>query len=326
MIMNIICFDLEGPLSPQDNAYEVTSLIENGDAIFEMLSRYDDVLTLAGRENYEPGDTLALIVPFLLVHGIREEDITEISSHARIVSGAKDLIARLKGDGWDVHIISTSYEQHAYQIGAELGVSRDHIACTRLNLEDLRGRLTDDDIACIRDIEDEILSTGDEEAVFQRLDDFYFGELKETALGDIFSQVRVVGGARKVHAMEGIAASHGMTPGDVVVVGDSITDFAMLGRVRDAGGIAIVFNGNEYAVPYANIALSGTDIGLLWEFALAHARGDDAIELARMMEQEYGNDPRVDCLASADADKIADVVEAHKQFRRLVRGEAAKLG
>jgi len=225
-----------------------------------------------------------------------------------------------------VHIISTSYEQHAYQIGAELGVSRDHIACTRLNLEDLRGRLTDDDIACIRDIEEEILSTGDEEAVFQRLDDFYFGELKETALGDIFSQVRVVGGARKVRAMEEIAASHGMTPGDVVVVGDSITDFAMLGCVRDAGGIAIVFNGNEYAVPYANIALSGTDIGLLREFALACACGDDAIELARTLEHDYRRDPRVDCLTSADADKIADVVEAHKQFRKLVRGEAAKLG
>jgi len=30
--MNIICFDLEGPLSPQDNAYEVTSLIDTGDA------------------------------------------------------------------------------------------------------------------------------------------------------------------------------------------------------------------------------------------------------------------------------------------------------
>ncbi|MEA1895719.1 MAG: hypothetical protein U9N36_11100 [Euryarchaeota archaeon] len=324
--MNIICFDLEGPLSPQDNAYEVTSLIENGDAIFETLSRYDDVLTLAGRKNYEPGDTLALIVPFLLVHGIREEDITDISSHAQIVSGAKDLIARLKGDGWGVHIISTSYEQHAYQIGAELGVSRDHIACTRLDLADLRGRLTGDDIACIRDIEDEILSTGDEEAVFRRLDDFYFGELKETALGDIFSQVRVVGGTRKVQAMEEIAAGHDMAPGDVVVVGDSITDFAMLGRVRDEGGIAIVFNGNEYAVPYANIALCGTNIGLLREFALARARGDDAIELACTLEQEYKNDPRVDCLVGADADKITDVVAAHKQFRKLVRGEAAKLG
>ena len=54
----IICFDLEGPLSPQDNAFEVMKLIPNGDKIFEILSRYDDILALEGREGYEPGDTL----------------------------------------------------------------------------------------------------------------------------------------------------------------------------------------------------------------------------------------------------------------------------
>lgn len=324
--MNVICFDLEGPLSPQDNAYEVTSLIDHGDAIFETLSRYDDILALEGRENYEPGDTLALIVPFLLVHGIKEEDITEISSHARIVDGAKDLIAKLKAHDWDVHIISTSYEQHAYQIGSALGVHRDHITCTKLDLEKLQGKLTGDDIACIRGVEKDILDIDDEETIFQRLNDFYFRQLKETAPGDIFSQVQVIGGARKVRAMEEIAASHGIAPGELIAVGDSITDFKMLQRVRDAGGIAIVFNGNEYAIPYANIALAGTDIGLLWEFAQAHARGNDVIELARILEQEYQNDPQVDCLVGADADRIAAITDAHKRFRKLVRGDAAKLG
>ena len=324
--MNVICFDLEGPLSPQDNAYEVTSLIENGDVIFETLSRYDDFLALEGRENYEPGDTLALIVPFLLTHGIKEVDITEVSSHARIVSGAKDLIARLKTDGWDVHIISTSYEQHAYQVGAALGVDTDHISCTRLDLEGLQKRLTEDDIACILRIEEDILNIDDDETMFKRLNDFYFEELKETGFGDLFSEVRVVGGARKVAALERIAASHDLSPAELVAVGDSITDFAMLGRVRDARGVAIVFNGNEYAVPHANIALAGTDIGLVMEFAEAHARGDDAVKLARTLEQKYRDDPRVDCLAGADAGKIEAVIDAHERFRKLVRGDAAKLG
>ena len=326
--MNVICFDLEGPLSPQDNAYEVTSLIENGDVIFETLSRYDDFLALSGRENYEPGDTLALIVPFLLMHGIKEADITEVSSRARIVSGARDLIARLKTGGWDVHIISTSYEQHAHQVGAALGVDPDHISCTRLDLEGLRKRLTEDDIACIRRIEEDILDIAgdDDETMFKRLNDFYFEELEETGFGDLFSEVRVVGGARKVEALERIAASHNLSPGELVAVGDSITDFAMLGRVRDTGGVAIVFNGNEYAVPHANIALAGTDIGLVREFAEAHARGDDAVKLARVLELKYQGDPRVDCLAGADAGKIQAVIDAHSGFRKLVRGDAAKLG
>jgi len=31
--MNLICFDLEGPLAPQDNAYELMKLFYDGGAV-----------------------------------------------------------------------------------------------------------------------------------------------------------------------------------------------------------------------------------------------------------------------------------------------------
>ncbi len=71
-------------------------LAKNGHRIFEVLSRYDDILTLEGRENYEPGDTLKLIVPFLIYHGITEEDIKKVSSKAKIVGYAAEIIDELK--------------------------------------------------------------------------------------------------------------------------------------------------------------------------------------------------------------------------------------
>ena len=37
-------------------------LFPDGDRIFEVISRYDDLLTIEEREDYEPGDTLALLV------------------------------------------------------------------------------------------------------------------------------------------------------------------------------------------------------------------------------------------------------------------------
>jgi energy-converting hydrogenase A subunit R len=81
---NFICFDLEGPLSPQDNAYELMKLFPNGDKIFEVISRYDDLLTLEEREDYEPGDTLALIVPFLILHNISVANITALAAKASL--------------------------------------------------------------------------------------------------------------------------------------------------------------------------------------------------------------------------------------------------
>ena len=106
-----ICFDLEGPLSPQDNAYELMKLFPQGDRIFELISRYDDLLTLEERPNYEPGDTLALIVPFLLYHRMSEEDIRRLAQRAKLVDGASELIFGLHFRRWRVFCISTTYEQ-----------------------------------------------------------------------------------------------------------------------------------------------------------------------------------------------------------------------
>ena len=50
---NYIAFDLEGPLSPQDNAYELMKLFPDGGRVFEVISRYDDLLTLEDRQDYD---------------------------------------------------------------------------------------------------------------------------------------------------------------------------------------------------------------------------------------------------------------------------------
>jgi len=111
--VNSICFDLEGPLSPQDNAYDLMRLFPNGDKIFEVISRYDDLLTLEEREDYEPGDTLALIVPFLVLHNISEDDITNLATKASLTGGADKLVSWLQNNGWKVFCITTTYEQYA---------------------------------------------------------------------------------------------------------------------------------------------------------------------------------------------------------------------
>ncbi|MDY6965221.1 MAG: hypothetical protein SVM80_04535 [Halobacteriota archaeon] len=347
----LICFDLEGPLSPQDNAYEVMSLACGGDKIFEVLSFYDDMLTLEGRAGYEPGDTLALIVPFLLLHGITVDDIRRVSDRAKIVGGARELVSLLKEDGYDVHIISTSYEQHAHNVGRRIGVEKENIACTKLNLSELKGKLKKSDFSSIKQVEEDIKSFSlpdDQSKIFKCLDEFFFEDLKSSL--DVFSEVRVVGGERKVEEMLKIADKDKVSLDEIIVVGDSITDYKMLGRVKEEGGIAVVFNGNEYAVPYANIGLATIDIRFLQ--ILKGLDTDSAIDLAGGWERDrsiFARDPgsipgatedlRKLCngisddyfpyfhsMKDADDAKIKDVVNIHKRFRKAVRGEAAKLG
>ncbi|GAI19474.1 unnamed protein product, partial [marine sediment metagenome] len=143
--VNLICFDLEGPLAPQDNAYELMKLFPDGDKIFETISRYDDLLTLEGREDYEPGDTLALIAPFLAYHGVKERQITTMGQEAKLTPGADELVSRLKSRGWQIFCISTGYEQYALAITQRLGIPYQNVACTSFPLDQISQLLSADD-------------------------------------------------------------------------------------------------------------------------------------------------------------------------------------
>lgn len=357
-----ICFDLEGPLSPQDNAYEVMKLIgPAGARIFEAISRYDDLLALEGRPDYEPGDTLALIVPFFLLHNITDADIRAVSARAKLVDGAAYLFEQLRADGWEIFIISTSYEQHAHHIGQQLAVPRDHIICTRLALTERQQQLPEAFIELIRATEEELLKLSDAAEqddparLKELLDSLFFQQLP--ALGYNVFATRVIGGERKAEAVRRIARDQGRAIREIVAVGDSITDFKMLREVAAQNGLAVVFNGNEYAVPYATVGLASADIRFLYLLCRAFARGGREAALALVTDWEANRDAfeaepgRIpdDCitpdlrdflttgrepkgapyfhrLERADEPRRAEILRIHKRFRMLVREDAGKLG
>jgi len=344
-----ICFDLEGPLSPQDNAYEVMKLIgAEGASIFEVISRYDDIISLEGREGYEPGDTLALIVPFFLLHDITEDDIRRVSALAKIVKGAEYLFKRLYAEDWDIYIISTSYAQHAYNIGNKLGVPGDHIKCTCLSLKNLRKVLSKSYLRTVKKAEDEILAfyseivSGDtdieEKRIVKLLDDFFFKQLPVLGF-DVFT-TRVMGGERKAEAIRAIVQEKDIALDDLIVVGDSITDYRMLKEVAAHGGVAVVFNGNEYAIPYANVGLASADIQSLYLVCDAFERGGKREVMDVVRNSEDGQRDFEDDLANKnlsisyfhnleDADqrrRVQEIIRIHKHFRMQVREDAGKLG
>jgi len=356
MERKLIFFDLEGPLSPQDNAYEVmrTHLGAEGAKIFERISKYDDIISLEGREGYEPGDTLALLVPFLLAHGITAEDIRKVSEKAGLVSGSRFLCDKLRERGWKIYIISTSYEQHALNIGKKLGIPAENIVCTKLNLDERRKEMSEKVFALVHKYEQEILEMplteeGSLNRLCEKLDALFFEELP--AVGFEVFETKVVGGERKASALREIAEREGVALEEVIAVGDSITDFKMLDAVRCSGGLAVVFNGNEYAVPYASVGLASTDIRFLLILCDAFAAGgkEEALDVASAWEERgdaFRKMPESiperfipnELLAfiktpfffhnieRADERKKEEIVSIHKDFRVRVRKSAGLLG
>ncbi len=328
--MSLICFDLEGPLATQDNAYELMKLFPKGGRIFEVMSRYDDLLTMEARMDYEPGDTLALIAPFLVYHGITEDDIFALARKATLTTGAIGLISRLSAQGWRIFCISTSYEQYAKHIAFRLGIFSQNVACTSFPLDKFSRELCKEDFRYLEAVEKDILDKHpvDDNWIKKRLDRFYWKELSKTSLGRIIEQVHPVGGQRKVEALRNFAISHGQPLSNCVAVGDSITDFKMLQTVDQAGGLAIAFNANEYALPYATIGLASTRLDDLRPVLEVWDKGKrPAVEKLVKEKEKAGGSGDIGYFHWLSGIKnIGGPLKTHKLIRRVVREEAAKLG
>jgi len=329
--MNLICFDLEGPLAPQDNAYELMKLFPRGGKIFEVISRYDDLLTLEGRPDYEPGDTLALITPFLAYHGIEEEQIADMGQKAGLTPGATELISKLKYRGWDVFCISTSYKQYAFPITQRVGIPGENVACTSFPLAQIRQLLSQDEFALLEQTEHEIVNLNpftDDTRIREYLDYFYWQKLPQTSSGRIIGQVKPVGGRRKVEALENFSTRMGKPLSRWTVVGDSITDFKMLQAVNKAGGLAIAFNANEYALKYTTMSLASVRLDDLWIALETWEKGSrHGVERVVKEREKAGGHNNREHFHWLDGTKdITPALEIHKRIRHLVREEAAKLG
>ncbi len=318
--LRLIAFDLEGPLSPQDNAYEVMGLTERGYELFERLSRYDDILTLEERPDYEPGDTLYLIIPFLMAEGITKEDILKISQSAGLTPGAKETIETLKQKGFQIVIISTSYETHAQHIGSRLGISEEFIACTPFKAEGLR--LMPQERELILSEKKKVLEIPltDDQGLKRELDSFYLEKLPSLEIYRDIKKIKVVGGRRKVEALRRFMESFGARSSETVCIGDSITDFRMLDYINKAGGLAIVFNGNEYSLPYGTVAVASDTLeAVIPVIENFYKNGQEGLkDISSPYHAEYS--------LICEIEDMNSLISIHKLMRKKIRGRAGELG
>ncbi len=304
-------------------------LFPNGDKIFEVISRYDDLLTIKSRQGYEPGDTLALIVPFLLLHNITEADIKQLAEKATFINGAAELISKLQRDGWQIFCITTTYEQYAHHLTQKLGIARNNVASTSFRLNSYRKLLCKDSTTLLQDTERSIVEIiGNDRLIKERLDDFFWQKLPKTEIGKAINEVKPIGGKRKVTALKQFARLFKQPLAEWVVIGDSITDFRMLKEVDCAGGISVAFNANQYALPYATLGLASMAISDLKPILSVWHQGDkDKVKrLISNKNRGYFKKESVYVQWLAGNNDIDEVIFTHSKMRRLVREEAGKLG
>ncbi len=275
--------DCEGPLALNDHAFEVCRefIKPHGDRFFSQVSRYGDYLAdIARQPEYQAGDILKLILPFLKAHGVSNAMIRDFSSqNLRLVAGAEEAYRFLHGFKFPIFEISTNYRQFAEAVGARLGFDAAHIFGTELDLD--RYELAPAEAEELRRLEAEILAVpavelppgaaaltdlaGPVQEAVARLDRIFLERLPQLEIGASYREVKPVGGAEKAKAVADGLAQTGFTLADTIYVGADSTDVQALAAVRTGGGLAISFNGSRDAMQAAEVVVV-TDCA--WPIAL----------------------------------------------------------
>lgn len=347
--------DCEGPISKNDNAFELTAhFVPDGDKLFTVISKYDDVLAdVLKRPRYKAGDTLRLILPFLKAHGVTNEKMMEFSAKSLIlIANTNETLGYLRSIA-EAFIVSTSYEHFIKALCQTISFPYENTYCTKVNID--KYVLQEKEKTKLKQIAKEIaqmpiikipkraksiedFSEEDRETI-QRLDEIFWKEIANMASGKMLEEVNPVGGSEKAEAIKDVVQKTGVGFSDVMYVGDSITDVEAFKLVKSGGGLAISFNGNEYAVKNADIAILSENSLVTAAIADVFCRfvKNEVFDLVRKWSRETLAEspinpnlrdkllrlypkklPKVKIVTSENMDVLA---KESTEFRKKVRGE-----
>ncbi len=353
--------DCEGPITQNDNAYELCkALIPDGGDLFARISRYDDFLAdIEKRENYKAGDTLKLILPFLKAFGATNKGMLEFAERTLVLLPGAEYMLRRVTSLMPAFVISTSYSPYLKALCRITGFPEEQVYSTALDIDQYE--LTRGEEKRLQRLASEIASqpilswpeeAGDigdlsnkDQALMRRLNDIFWGEIPEMGIGRVLSDVNPVGGTEKARAVEDSLKRTGLSMSDVLYVGDSITDVQALEAVTSAGGVAISFNGNRYSIRAAKWAcmsgnasiigaiarlLSLCGMGALDELVIEMADGIGLLDAlaSKAVEPEFLDPLRLlrpeeaSRLVLIKASNISDVIRDSEHIRKNVRGLA----
>lgn len=348
--------DCEGPISKNDNAFELTAHhVPDGAHIFTVISRYDDVLAdVLKRPGYKAGDTLKLILPFLKAYGVTDRKMRVFSSKTLVlIPKVRETLGFIQ-EFMEAFIVSTSYAHYIKALCRAINFPFGNTYCTIVEID--KYKLEEREKTRLKELAAEIakmpiieIPSGaktledfpeEHKQAIQRLDEIFWKEIAKMEIGKIFSEVNPIGGREKAEAVKRIAEQLGVNLSDVVYVGDSITDVEAFKAVRHEGGLTISFNGNEYAVREAEIAIMAENALVTAVLADAFSKNGregvlkivetwsrDALKeldvnpkLKNMfLEAHGGRLPRVEIVKKENMEKL---IKESACFRKSVRGEA----
>jgi energy-converting hydrogenase A subunit R len=307
--------DCEGPITKNDNAAELAeAFVPTGDRFFKTISLYDDYLAeVVRRPGYKAGDTLRLILPFFKAFGLDNRSMVKFSRRNIDLIPQAQFMLRKVLNIMPAYIVSTSYSQYIKAVCEAMEFPVANTYSTELDLDAYP--LDESEKIQLKDLHQRILglpnfsipagassadalSDTDMKTVLE-LDRIFWEILPQMQIGKIIEEVNPIGGREKARAIREIVEKEGVSLEDVFYVGDSITDVEAFRMVKNEGGLALSFNGNDWAVREASFAVTAQNafpIGWLAELFLEQGHmGFEDLTMSELSTETVETISRLSC-------------------------------
>ncbi len=278
--------------------------IRNGAHFYDVVRRYDSLTAyVLGREEATAGSTAKWVIPFLKANGATDHLVQQAYAETmEFMPGSADalrFISRLLPT-----FVNTSLYEHGWMNVAEhVQAPLCEVFCSKMDLDHLEfGR---SDARKIREIGDRINSLRIPKTVYElnvpmevdkydvkiikTMDGILKDEIPGLPAMSLMESIEPITSHRKAYQLLDIRKQTGIDLDCTMYIGGEDTDFQCLDLVKDAGGVAMAFNGSDFAVRGCNIAVLSKDstVGAVFASLFSNLGIEAMLELAENWNRQY---------------------------------------
>ena len=322
----------DGILSGNDYARDLCAkTIRDGARFFDVISRYEYLTTYALAYNEDKlRQTMKIIIPFLKAYGMTDHFAYEFAkSDLRLIDGSAETCSYLQRL-LPTFVVTGSLEHHVMALCDRLDFPLENVTCTKADfdshendrLEDKKLRELVNKISSYRF--DKTLYTldhpqyldDDDGTLMVEVEDIADNVLQRMDAYKAYKDVLAIGSNEKAYAMLEIRRKTNIEFNSTAYIGSGLSDYQALDLVRDSDGLAISFNGSEYAVRGCNIAVMSNSTTVL--DVLVGEFYNEGIQAVYDMVDNWNRDYLKDCKCS-DRNLLDRMLAAHPRKLPVVK-------
>jgi len=280
------------------------TFIENGSHFYDVLDRYDKLTAyVLNREESTAGSTIKWCVPFLKAFGATDHAVYKcLSEKLGMMPDASRTMNYISGI-LPTFITTSMFEHGMMSMKEELKAPLCETACSEMCLDQtMFGRA---ESRKIRDMAKEICALKVPKTFYElgvpmelcqadidiisTLDRILTEKLPDTSAMALMETVTPMTSHKKAYRLLDIRRTMNIDLDSTMYIGSASTDFQPMDLVRDAGGLSIAFNGEDFAVRGSNIAILSEDttVGAVFAQSFCDKGLQAALDLASNWSRDY---------------------------------------